>query len=200
MRRITRCGTTMAAVMALAVGFGACGSGGSDGATASAGARFLVLPESTPGLVVAEATAPEEGYGSGALRSEAGGGTGTVAMVRPGTAAGFDAVTAGAASATLSDGLTVFYACGGRSTSGGAEGSPGTETVTGPLMVLARVDGGFLSVEDVPTDTGSCTQPTSVEGPLVDVAASLQWVGEAEFRRLVDLYPAPERTTPPATG
>ncbi len=197
MRRTTMWVVLGAVVVAL--GLSGCGGSSSSGGGSAQGRRYLVLPEDTPGLVVAEDPSGQ-GYGSGILRSDADGGTGTVATVRPGTAAGFDALTAGAASATLANGLEVFVVCGGRSTSGGEGGSPTTETVAGPLMVLAQVDGGYLDVEDTPTDTGACTQPTTVEGPLVDVAASLRWVDEAEFRRLVEAHPAPERTTTPTTG
>jgi hypothetical protein len=195
MRRMTTCrAAPVLVVLALAVGIGACGG---EGGTASTGPRYLVLPEGTPGLVVGE----EDGaYGSAVVRADSA----TVALVRPSVMPGsFEELTAGRATATLANGLDVFYVCGGRGVSGPPQDDPTGDTVVnvnGPLTILARVEGGYLSVEDTPTDTGACTQPTSVEGPLVDMAASLRWVDEAEFRRLVEAYPGPERTTPPATG
>jgi len=194
MRRTTAWVTLGVAMAPL--GLVACGGDGGS----TAGPMFLVLPESTPGLVVAEAVAPEQGYGSGVLRSDADGGTGTVAMVQPEWMVRFDVVTAGAVSATLPNGLEVFSICGGRSTSATEGSESSTVTASGPLMVVARVEGGVLSVEDTPTDTSSCTQPTAVEGPLVDVAASLRWVDEAEFQRMLERFPAPERTSTPTTG
>jgi hypothetical protein len=191
-RTAVRVAVATAALLALAFS----GCSGSDTGASKDGHRYLVLPEDTPGLVVAVDDATGD-YASGVVRPDL---TARVANVHPMVIGSFEALTDGRASATLPNGLEVFYVCGGRATSGGLGGSPTTETVAGPLMVLAQVDGGFLDVTDTPTDTGACTQPTAATGPLVDMAASLRWVDEAEFRRLVEAYPGPDRATTPAAG
>lgn len=184
--------------VALVVAAGVLGACDSGGGAAEGGRRYLVLPGDTPGLAVAEGNEPGEAYASGIVRPD---GTSTAAIVQPTTMVSVEELTAGAPTATLPNGLEVAYVCGGRAFQPGPDGR-GIESpeIYGPLTVVAEVDGDVLTIQDAPTDTGRCVPPTVVEGPLVDVAASLRWVDEAEFRRLADDHPGPARTTPPTTG
>lgn len=218
MRRMTMRRTAAALVVLIgAGGAAACGSDGvTQGGTATTTSpttsevepvapgevRYLVLPEDTPGLVVVVDDATGD-YASGVVRADR---SVRVANVHPAagvSAEAFDEVADGGARATLANGLEVASACGGRTVTSASIDDPTGDTVlgvAGPLMVLARIDGGYVSIEDTPSDTGACTQPTSVEGPLVDMAASLRWVDEVEFRRLVAAYPGPDQATTPTTG